>query len=151
MINKHYYVSKNSFSQVIGFDTSCIDGFDITPKNSIRYDGIIVNRLVIIKQAFVEKILKKKIKKKLELYLKFIMDFIDGEEGSSDTLREVLNDVTRYKDIINYRYRKHLGDKYIDSLLKKIDLLAYELKIKIYIIDEKQSSLDDYSVGSKSR
>ncbi len=151
MANKRYYVSKNKNNQIVELDRKRIEGFDVTPKNSVKYDGIIVNKLVIIKQSFVEKILKKKIKKKLELYLKYIVDFIDGDDESGDTLREVLNDVTRYKDIINYRYRKHLGDKYIDMLTKKIDLLEYELKVKIYLIDEKQNSLEDYSVGSKSR
>lgn len=132
-------------------DYSKMGGLDISPKNRISYDGIVVNKLVIIKSSFIERILKKKIKRKLELYLKFIMDFIDSDEDDGNSLREALNDITRYKEIINYKYRKYLGDKYIDQLLKKIEFLEHELKVKLYMINEKQSTLGENNIGSKSR
>lgn len=153
MTNNRYYITKknNSIGMDATIDYSKIGGLDISPKNRISYDGIVVNKLVIVKRSFIERILKKKIKRKLELYLKFIMDFIDSDEDDSDSLREALNDITRYKEIINYKYRKHLGDKYIDSLLKKIEFLEHELKIKLYMINEKQSILSENSRGYKSR
>ena len=149
-MNSHYYVTKEGLNNNILGNLS-MDGFDVTPKNNINYGGIAVNKLVIIKQAFIERILKKKIKRKLELYLQFLIDFIDNDSDDGETLREVLNDVTRYKQIVDYRYRKHLGEKYIDLLLKKIEMLEYELKVKIYTIDEKHKSLGDEAVSSKSR
>lgn len=153
MTNNRYYITKknNSIGGNATIDYSKMGGLDISPKNRISYDGIIVNKLVIIKSSFIERILKKKIKRKLELYLKFIMDFIDSDEDDGDSLREALNDITRYKDIINYKYRKYLGDKYIDQLLNKIEFLEHELKLKLYIINEKQSTLGENSIGSKSR
>lgn len=153
MTNNRYYITRknNSVGVDATIDYSKMGGLDISPKNRISYDGIIVNKLVIIKSSFIERILKKKIKRKLELYLKFIMDFIDSDEDDGDSLREALNDITRYKDIINYKYRKYLGDKYIDQLLNKIEFLEHELKLKLYIINEKQSTLGENSTGSKSR
>lgn len=149
-MNSHYYITKEGINNNI-LGNLTMDGFDVTPKNNINYGGIAVNKLVIIKQAFIERILKKKIKRKLELYLQFLIDFIDNDSDDGETLREVLNDVTRYKQIVDYRYRKHLGEKYIDLLLKKIEMLEYELKVKIYTIDEKHKSLEDEAVSSKSR
>lgn len=153
MTNNRYYITRKN--NIIGMnatiDYSKIGGLDISPKNRISYDGIVVNKLVIIKSSFIERILKKKIKRKLELYLKFIMDFIDSDEDDGNGLREALNDITRYKDIINYKYRKYLGDKYIDQLLNKIEFLEHELKVKLYMINEKQSTLGENNIGSKSR
>ena len=151
MTNNRYYITRknNSVGVDATIDYSKMGGLDISPKNRISYDGIIVNKLVIIKSSFIERILKKKIKRKLELYLKFIMDFIDSDEDDGDSLREALNDITRYKDIINYKYRKYLGDKYIDQLLNKIEFLEHELKLKLYIINEKQSTLGENSKGNK--
>lgn len=153
MTNNRYYITRKN--NIIGMnatiDYSKMGGLDISPKNRISYDGIVVNKLVIIKSSFIERILKKKIKRKLELYLKFIMDFIDSDEDDGNSLREALNDITRYKEIINYKYRKYLGDKYIDQLLKKIEFLEHELKVKLYMINEKQSTLGENNIGSKSR
>lgn len=153
MTNNRYYITRknNSVGVDATIDYSKMGGLDISPKNRISYDGIIVNKLVIIKSSFIERILKKKIKRKLELYLRFIMDFIDSDEDDGNSLREALNDITRYKDIINYKYRKYLGDKYIDQLLNKIEFLEHELKLKLYIINEKQSTLGENGIGSKSR
>ena len=152
MANNHYSITKNSDTKNnIKIDFSVLSGFDITPKNSIIYDGIVVNKLVIINHGFIEKILKRKIKRKLEAYLKFIMDYLADDDSDGSSLNEVLNDLSRYREIINYRYRKHLGDGYIDLLLKKIDLLEYELKFKLYVLEEKRIALDENSIGSKSR
>lgn len=149
MTNNRYLVNKtNRWNTIASLDYAKLLGYDVTPKNTRNYGGIIVNKLVIIKRSFIERILKKKIQRKLELYLKFLLDFIasDGEDGGA--LSEVLNDVTRYRDILNYRYRKYLGDKYIDLLLKKIDILEYELKVKQYNIME---NTNEETIGSKSR
>ncbi len=149
MTNNRYLVNKtNRWNTIASLDYDKLLGYDVTPKNTRNYGGIIVNKLVIIKRSFIERILKKKIQRKLELYLKFLLDFIasDGEDGGA--LSEVLNDVTRYRDILNYRYRKYLGDKYIDLLLKKIDILEYELKVKQYTIME---NTNEETIGSKSR
>lgn len=149
MTNNRYLVNKtNRWNTIASLDYDKLLGYDVTPKNTRNYGGIIVNKLVIIKRSFIERILKKKIQRKLELYLKFLLDFIasDGEDGGA--LSEVLNDVTRYRDILNYRYRKYLGDKYIDLLLKKIDILEYELKVKQYNIME---NTNEETIGSKSR
>ena len=149
MTNNRYLVNKtNRWNTIASLDYAKLLGYDVTPKNTRNYGGIIVNKLVIIKRSFIERILKKKIQRKLELYLKFLLDFIasDGEDGGA--LSEVFNDVTRYRDILNYRYREYLGDKYIDLLLKKIDILEYELKVKQYNIME---NTNEETIGSKSR
>ena len=152
MAYNHYDIARNMvYKDTLSNNFKALSGFDITPKNSFVYDGIIVNKLVIIKKSFIEIILKKKIKRKLELYLQFLLEIIetDGENGGS--LNEVLSDITRYRDIVNYRYRKFLGDRYIDLLLKKITLLEQELKVKQYMIEEQKLNVEEDSIGSKSR
>jgi len=67
MTNRQYYniVKQTQPGDVVYFDFQKIsEGFNITPKNQMQYDGVVVNKLVIIKRTFVEKLLKRKIKKK---------------------------------------------------------------------------------------
>lgn len=133
MRQKHYYVNKkNNSSEIIYLDYDRLSGFNFSPKNSIKYDGIVVNKMVIIKPSMIEKVLKRKIKKKLELYLRLIIKFIESEDSDNgDSLREALNDITRYKSIINHKYRKYLDAKYLNLLFKKIAILEYELNSKL--------------------
>ena len=133
MSEKHYFVDKkNPNKEIIYLDYDKLKGVDFSPKNNIKYDGIVVNKMVIIKPSMVEKILKRKIKKKLDLYLKLIIRFIESNDSDSgESIREALNDLTRYKDIITYKYRKYLDEKYLKLLMKKITILEYELNSKL--------------------
>lgn len=137
MNEKHYYISKQgNEKEIVYIDYDKLSGFGFTPKNNVKYDGIVVNKMVVIKPSFIEKVLKRKIKKKLDLYLKLIVNFLDSSDSSdSGTLREALNDLTRYKNIVKYKYNKHLDEKYSKLLLKKIELLEYELKSRLQYVD----------------
>ena len=132
MSEKHYYVCKKGDDRkIIYLDYDKLKGFDFNPKNNVKYDGIIVNKMVIIKPSMIEKILRKKIQRKLDLYLKLIIKFIESDDSDDgETLREALNDLTRYKSIINHKYKKYLDEKYLKILNKKIIILEYELNNK---------------------
>jgi len=137
MREKHYYINKkDNNKEIIYLDFDKLKGFDFSPKNSFKYDGIIVNKMVIIKPSMIEKVLKRKIKNKLDLYLKLIVKFIDSEDSDDgQSIREALNDLTRYKSIIAHKYRKYLDEKYLKLLLKKISILEYELNSKLAYMD----------------
>ena len=132
--NKYYCITrKGSAGDIVYFDYGKLSsGYDITPRNRFSYDGIQVNKLIIIKTTFIEKLLRKKIKKKLESYLQHVIDLLDDDDDANDgVLSEVLNDLTRYKDILEYKYRQHLNQEYVSLMIKKINILEYELKLKL--------------------
>ena len=101
-----------------------------------------VTKLDVIDRVFIEQILKKKIKRKLELYLKFIVEYMDDGNDDGTSLNQILNDLKRYKQILQYKYLKYLGEKQTELLLKKLALIERELNIKLYIIEEKEKAYD---------
>ncbi|MCI9234260.1 MAG: hypothetical protein HFH08_06715 [Bacilli bacterium] len=150
---KHYSIIKGHFdNQSMSVDCKKLNGYRLVPKNNVEYDGIMVNQLVIINQTFIEKVLKKKIKRKLDLYLNLIIQTL-SEDSSSDTgvsLRNALNDLSRYKDIVEFKYQKYLDEKYVALLLQKIALLEHELKQKlIYMMDKPVMGEEEKSVGRR--
>lgn len=132
MKKKSYMIAKSNYEgELIFVNYEKLDGFKVTPKNKISYPGIKVNSLIIVKPSFIEKILKKKVKRKLEYYLQYIISIIDDESQDDTGLRSALNDLSRYREVVEYKYRKFLDDKYINLLLKKISLLEREIKSKL--------------------
>ena len=113
-----------------------INGFEFTPKHTNEYMGMEVNKMVVINPSFIEKVLKKKIKRKLDLYLQFIVSVIDDEDTDPSNLRFVLDDLERYRRTIINKYQRYLDEKYINLLLKKIELLSNEIKTKLIYIKE---------------
>lgn len=129
---KYKIVLENNFKSGT-FKVKKNAGFKVKPKNNVEYEGILVNKLLILKKQFITKLLKKKIKRKLDLYLDIIIDIADYEDESDDgaAFKESLDELTRFKDVVKYKYKKHLDAKYIKLLIKKIELLEYELKERL--------------------
>ena len=145
-----YQLYKNiAFNKII-IDYNKLNGFDITPKNSSRY-GINVTKLDVIKGSFIHQILKKRIKRKLELYLKFIVNYMDDGDDDGASLNQILDDLKRYKQILQYRYSKYLKEKQTETLLKKLDLIERELSIKVFIIEEKEKAYENEDEITNSR
>jgi len=117
---------------LIYIDKELLGGFKFKPKKYLKYDGIKISKLVILNPILIDSILKRKTKIKLEYYLKFIIEQMDcdDEENPSD-LRQVLNDLTRYKSLVRNKYSKYLEEKYFKLLLNKINVIENELKTRI--------------------
>lgn len=135
----NYVIAKTKSNGEITFISYKTEGFKLIPKGNINYPGIEVNSIVLIKPSFINKVLKRKNKIKLNYYLNYLIE--EADDDSSD-IKEVLDDIERYKGVIEFKYRKYLDDKYINLLNKKLDLLEKKLKSKIIYkslkIDEKQ-------------
>lgn len=150
MINNRYHLNEDSIYKKIILDFNNLDGLDITPKNSSRY-GILVSKLVVTNNLFIEQILKKRIKRKLELYLRFIIDYMDDGNDDGDSLNQILNDIKRYKQILQYKYNKYLGEKQTETLLRKLSLIEKEFNVKLYIVREKEFYAEEEITNSRRR
>jgi len=150
---KHYYIIKKNYNGEIAYiNYDKLKGYNITPKNNVRYDGIVVNKMVLVKPTFIEKIIKRKIKRRLELFLKFIIDLLDNGDPNPTDLRSALNELARYRQIIKNNYFQYLDQKYIELLMKKINILENELKVRLIIFDnEKEVEHENESKKGKSR
>lgn len=151
-MNKGYYISRQpKTGEIVYINYDKYKGYNIAPKNKVKYDGIRVNKMILVKPSMIEKVLKRKIKHQLDLYLKTIIDLMEesSDEGSSG-IRGVLNDLTRFKNILKYKYEKHLEEQYIKLLNKKIEVLEYELKKKLMVREEKNIYKDMYDAYMKN-
>ncbi len=129
---KSYSVDKNIRNNLAKIDSQSVSGFKFKPKNKVKYSGIKVDEMVFINNSFVEHILKRKIKKRLNLYLDYIINLSDDEAGDNSQLEIAINNLARYKSVIKRKYSQYLDRHYIELLLKKINLIEYELKMKYY-------------------
>lgn len=134
MNNKHYYLSLEDYNgEVVYIDYNKLKGFKFIPKNKVKYDGIVVNQMILINPSFIETVLKKKIKRKLDSYLQYIvhiLDILEEEEDDGSLIEIALNDLDRYRRTIINNYREFLEARYVQFLLKKIALLERELRMK---------------------
>ena len=56
-----------------------INGFKLKPKKDLKYDGVKVEKMVLINPTFIEKLIKKKVKHKLDMYLQYLITVLDDD------------------------------------------------------------------------
>ena len=110
-----------------------LKGFKVKPKNVIKYKTGKVDEVVLIDSNVIDSVLKRKIKNKLDEYLEYIMNIVEDDDTTGGTIREAKDELARYKSIIKRKYKKYLEERYVELLLKKIELLEYELNSKTII------------------
>lgn len=140
-MNRHYVLLRNKYDNCrIELNNHKLgSGFHIHPKNSLEYVGLEINEMTINSRNFVEHIVKKKTGRKLEGYIQYLMSLLDDNNGETGSfIGFVLNDVTKFRAIIKGKYAKYLDEHYVELLLKKLDLLEHELKVKAYYINERE-------------
>lgn len=155
MKKSKFKLVKKSMQATINLPKNNVEGYLIKPKNNVIYKGILVNKLVLYNMKMIELVLKKKVKIKLNTYLKYIIEAMDNDATEGDVGRS-LTDIDRYRGIILERYAKFLDEKYIEILIKKIQLIEKELKKKAIIIKKqnqlaKLSSMENEEKLGKSR
>lgn len=130
MKKRHYTLSKKDIYDIAVFKHG-VAGYKVKPKDTVKNDVMSVNRMILVKPDFIQNILKKKIKRRLEMYVEYIIKIIESvDDTDSDKTAKALDDLERYRTMIQNNYRIYLEKKYIDLLLKKIEVLEKELKKK---------------------
>ena len=136
METRYQLVTKNKYkNKKINLGINKNSGYKIKPKNKIKYDGVVVNEMFFIKPSLIEKLLKKKISIKLDHYLQYIIEVLDDESTDGGRVSAVLSDLNRYREIVINNYKQYLNEKYVELLLKKIELLEYELNKKLMVLN----------------
>ena len=134
MKSEQYILIKSQKSKdIVYIDYKDIAGFKVKPKNGKKYGGVNVNEMLIIKPNFIDIILKRKTGKKLENYINYLIEVLDDEDADGAKLAQTLNDIDRYRTTVKNNYREYLNEKYLEILLKKLNLIEEKLNEKMQV------------------
>lgn len=131
---KNYVVIKRkNTEELVYFEYSKINGYSVAPKKNVKLkDGINVDKMVIINQSFIDKLINRKINAKFKELLTYINFIYDDTEDSGTTLREALNEIERFRRILYNKYNSYLSKERMDEIEKKIAILENEVKLCLY-------------------
>jgi hypothetical protein len=137
MSKKYVIVPNKERNHALDLNVNNIKGFEFKPKNRIKYDGVMVSRATIINPDFIEAILKRKNNNQLEKYLEYVLALLNDDDSSEDNVIIAMDELHRFRMMIFNKQKQFLKDKYIEAILKKIQILEEELKAKRMTFEEK--------------
>jgi len=127
--NKYVVLKKNNHQKVNELKISSY--YDMNFKNKID-DGININKIRIINQNFIQKILDKKINKRFKSLLELIASICESDEDPSSGLMFALSETERFKREMINKYNRLLKKEQREFIDKKIEVIEKEVKKRLY-------------------
>lgn len=146
MKNKlNYLINKDKKKKKIPFfDYNEINGFNLISERRKVINDISINKLIIVDKKFIEKVINKKINKKVKSLLELLASICENDEDSGSAMRSSLNEVEKFKRIIQNEYSIYLNKKQIEILNKKIELVEAELRMKLMQYNNKHNAIHSF-------
>lgn len=94
----------------------------------IQHDHI--KNLIIYNNDLAYPIVYQQVKHKFTKLMSMLPDLIVNDDESGTSVREALNDIERFRQIIKNKYRSHLKQKDIQFMSKQLVLIQKEAKRK---------------------
>jgi len=147
---QRFLVVKNKDEKEIKyFEYDKIKGYNITPKNNVKFqDAINVNKMILINPTLIEKLIDKKIKRKFDYLINLLSVLYSNEESGSDGLYLALDEVEKFRIELINKYRNYLETEKFELLLKKLAILEDELNLRIKYLSYNN---EEYQKEGKSR
>ena len=139
--SKFLIVKEKNSKEIKYFDYDKLEGYNLTAKKDVHFtDAIDVNRVIIINPSFIDKVASKKINRKFEKLINMMQ--IVCENGDDDPTGEgykiALNEAEKLKRELRNKYKKLLNEEKLELMIKKIEILEDELKLRLDLMFEKQ-------------
>ena len=139
MLDKKYLIVKEKNDPAITyFEYDKMHGYDLSRKKNIKIkDAINVNKVVIINPSLMNKVATKKVNLKFERLLKLLNVIFETDDDSAGTAyREGLNEISKLRLEAYTKYRKYMEEEEFTLVMKKLDILEQELKLRLYYLEQ---------------
>lgn len=106
-----------------------LDGICFGVKNRIyKINKESIKNIVIYNKKFAHPFAKKQVEKKYKKLMLILPELLISDDEDGDSLREALNEIERFRQIIKNKYRAYLKQKDLEIMSKQLMLLQKEAK-----------------------
>lgn len=135
-INQRFLIVKEKNSKEIKyFDYDKLDGYNLRAKEHIRFaDAVDISRMIIINPTFIDKIATKKINAKFDKLINMMSYVCEVEDETGEGYRIALDEANKLQMELINKYRKFIEEEKLELMLKKIEILSGELKLRLDVL-----------------
>lgn len=143
-------VKEKDSKEIKYFDYDKLDGYNLTTKKDVHFaDAIDINRVIIINPTFIDKIATKKINAKFERLINMMQVVCDvgDEDESGEGYRIALDEANKLKMELWNKYKRFISQEKLDLMIKKIEILEDELKLRLDLLLNSQLMKEEMNKG----
>ena len=142
-------VKEKGEKEIKYFDYDKLDGYNLTAKKDVHFaDAIDVNRVIIINPSFIDKIATRKINTKFNKLINMMQIVCDNDEDESgEGYRIALDEAYKLKIELLNKYKKFIDEEKLNLMIKKIEILEDELKLREELLIKKIEQNEELNKG----
>lgn len=134
-LKQRYTIKKDAKTDVITYkEYENLKGYNVKPKPGFNLDDMVsVNKMIIINPTLIEKLVDKKCQRKLEKILKMLTIIYEEDDDTNPdgtSLQLALNEIEKFRSLVDNKYKEYMKDKEYKLLIKKIEILKSEIKLR---------------------
>lgn len=132
------------------FDSNNLNGYNLTTKKNVHFsDAIDINRVIIVNPAFIDKVATKKINSKFNKLVNMmqIVCEVGDEDESGEGYRIALDEANKLKMELLNKYRNYISEQKLELMIKKIEILEDELKLRLDLLLNKTLMQEELNKG----
>ncbi len=143
-------VKGNDKNDKMHFNYGKFDGYNLTVKKGVHFsDAIDVNRVLIVNPTLIDKVATKKINNKFDRLIS-VMQMVCEEDDDTDTgegYRIALDEANKLKMELLNKYRKFISEEKLSLMIKKIEILEDELKLRQELLKDALEREEELNKG----
>ena len=141
---KQFKLKNNDEENVITYESASENGcYEINPITPIKVDNMIdIEKIVIISPDLIHNLINRKVKKNLEKILKLLAIIYDDDSEDDGILNLSLNEIERMRERIAEKYQKYMSIEEHKLILKKLEILESEIKLRKQALDDFYKSVN---------
>lgn len=148
--SKFLIVKEKNSKDIKYFDYDKLNGYNLTTKKDVHFaDAIDVNRVIIINPTFIEKIASRKINTKFNKLINMmqVVCEVGDEDESGEGYKIALDEAEKLKLELWNKYKKFIADEKLELMIKKIEILEDELKLRLNLLLNKKMFDEELNKG----
>ena len=150
VISRFLVVKNKDEKDIKYFDYDKLDGYNLTIKKNVHFaDAIDVNRVIIINPTFIDKVATRKINTKFNKLINMmqVVCEVGDEDESGEGYRIALDEASKLKQELWNKYRKFISEEKLSLIMKKIEILEDELKLRQELLNESLAREEELNKG----
>ena len=143
---KKYVVKKEEKSVISKKKVKEIKGFSVKPRNKIKPEDMIdVDKLVVVDDNLIKKLIDKKVKRGLNKILTMYSALFEDEDAADGDWDLVLDEEYRFKEHVLSKYKEYMKKEELKKLLKELAVIEKE------ILNQKSLAIQDEIASKKGK
>lgn len=151
-----YHIKKDKDSKQIVYTESNKNSLKLKPKTNIaNEDNITVDKMVIINESLVKKLVVRKLNINFKRLYVLLNDLY--EEPSEEGSLMILDEARKQKQNAINKYKKYLEAEELETFIKKIEIIEKEVKDRLHsflvdqYFDEMVNEPEEITLDSKPK